>query len=281
MSAATAGIVLANRTLRWSSPLLFNDPFDVPREFAFGVKPEEVAAASAKRLISILEHPPPDDASLDWKMRLIMAVARKGLPPGFTEKLSAEFEGVANTITESKSMDSLRELWKSWLPELRILCLTESPRHMAMWYHYAEEYRGAVLEFRCDEALVSPLLLAQQVTYPPAHPEVYTASGLAELLSMPIEQAKRRLFDVATLTKSPDWSYECEWRIVSFRRPSNQGLFTDYEFNPLELAAVYLGPLMSAADREKLSQLASGYPSAAVMNVSIGMSRDLQFSNAP
>ena len=29
MSAETARIILANRRLRWSSPILFNDPFDI------------------------------------------------------------------------------------------------------------------------------------------------------------------------------------------------------------------------------------------------------------
>jgi hypothetical protein len=39
MPASTAKIVLQNKTLRWSSPVEFNDPFDVPRELAFDVTP--------------------------------------------------------------------------------------------------------------------------------------------------------------------------------------------------------------------------------------------------
>ena len=34
MSASTAEVVLGNRTLRWSAPTEFNDPFDVPRELS-------------------------------------------------------------------------------------------------------------------------------------------------------------------------------------------------------------------------------------------------------
>lgn len=31
-TASTAKAILQSSTLRWSSPLLFNDPFDVPRD---------------------------------------------------------------------------------------------------------------------------------------------------------------------------------------------------------------------------------------------------------
>jgi hypothetical protein len=47
MSAAMAAIVLQNRTLRWSSPVLFNAPFDVPWELFFGLSPEDIAQALA------------------------------------------------------------------------------------------------------------------------------------------------------------------------------------------------------------------------------------------
>jgi hypothetical protein len=69
-----------------------------------------------------------------------------------------------------------------------------------------------------------------------------------------------------------------DWRITSLKRPTDIGPFTDYTFHPKELAAVYLGPMISVADREALAALAVDYPSAVVWNVTIGMSRDLQFS---
>jgi hypothetical protein len=95
---------------------------------------------------------------------------------------------------------------------------------------------------------------------------------------MPHALAIRAIIDVSTFTKAPDWSYECEWRITSFKRPTDTGSFTDYKFHPNELAAVYLGPLISPCDRERLTALAANYPTVAVWNVSIGMSRDLQFN---
>src|SRR5277367_2837453 len=169
-------------------------------------------------------------------------------------------------------------MWRAWLPEFRILCLTESPAHLAMWYHYADRYRGAVLEFRCDDELDSAWLLAKPVTYPLVKPAVYTADGWASLLTMRTEIAVQTTLHVATFTKSPDWSYESEWRITSFKRPTDIGPFTDYTFHRQELAAVYLGPLIATTDREAIVTLASQFPNTRLWNVSIGLSRELQFN---
>jgi hypothetical protein len=51
MSAATARIVLADRKLRWSSPILFNDPFDVPREMYIS---NELSVECGKKIVRIL-----------------------------------------------------------------------------------------------------------------------------------------------------------------------------------------------------------------------------------
>ena len=279
MSVATASSVLTNHSLRWSSPVLFNDPFDVPREMSFGITPAEIIDAGARRIMALLEYPPEETSHLELKLRLIVETVKKGISDELKAQLLA---GLKETSASHKpteaSMDALRELWRSWIPELRILCLTDSPAHAAMWYHYADQYKGAVLEFRCVDELSSAWLAAKPVTYPEAKPAVYTADGWAELLSMQQELAIQKMLDLSTYTKAPDWSYENEWRITSFKRPTDTGLFTDYTFSPLELAGVYLGPLMDNTDKNNLTALARNYPSTKVVAVSIGMSREFLFN---
>lgn len=281
MSAPTASIVLTNRTLRWSSPVLFNDPFDVPREMAFGLTPKDIAEALLQRMTELIEHPPEDTSDLEPRVRLIMDTVKNGIPLDLKTKL---LEGLKETASSphliTESMDALRAMWRAFIPLFRILCLSESPTHVAMWYHYADHYTGVVLEFRCDDDLDSAWLAARPVTYPIEKPAVYTAEGWGRLLTMPKDLAIQTIMDVSTFTKAPDWSYEQEWRITSFKRPSDTGLFTDYKFHRKELAAVYLGPMVSASDRESLTALAATFPAAVVWDVSIGMSRELQFSAA-
>ncbi len=251
MSAATARLVLTRRTLRWSSPILFNDPFDVPRELSFGITPEAIVQALARRVAGLIETPPEDTSRLEPKLRLVVDTVKNGITSELKQELLAGLTEVAGSMRPtSASMDALREMWRTWLPDHRILCLTESPAHAAMWYHYADQYRGAVLEFRCVDELHSAWLVARPVTYPAPKPAVYTADGWAEILTMPHQLAIQTILHTATYTKSPDWSYESEWRVASFKRKADSGPFTDYKFAPSELAAIYLGPNINADDRQ-------------------------------
>lgn len=277
VSASTAEIVLRNRTLRWSSPVLFNDPFDVPRELSFGVTPEQIVSALADNFSSLIENPPEDVSVFEPKVRLVLEAVKRGISPDLKKELLAGIREVAaDQRPTSHSLDALRQLWRSLLPDYRILCLTKSPAHMAMWYHYADRYCGAVLEFQCIDEIDSAWFAAKPVSYPAEKPFVYTANGWAQLLNMPHDVAVQTLIHTATYTKSPDWSYESEWRVVSSKRPTDTGNYTDYKFDPRELSAVYLGPLISSSDRQALLDATKVYPRVKIWNVTIGLSRELE-----
>ena len=281
MSADTARIVLTNQSLRWSSPILFNDPFDVPRELSFGVTPDQLVQASGRRMASLLNDPPEDTTRFAPQLRLIIDAVRRGISAELKAELLAGIEEVVGSQHPSgKSMDDMRDLWRAWLPDHRILCLTESPAHTAMWHHYADKYRGAVLEFRCVDELDSAWVAAKPVTYPASKPAIYTADGWAEIMTLQHEAAIRSILHAATYTKSADWSYESEWRIASFKRPTDTGHFSDYRFDQHELGAVYFGPMISPEDRRSLRIAARAFPSAKLWDVTIGMSREFSFEAA-
>lgn len=281
VSATTAGKVLSNRALRWSSPTLFNDPFDVPRELSFGVTPEQILEAIVQRLTDCIEHPPADTSELQPQVRLVVETVKSGIPENVKAELLEAFrETAAAQHPTSANMDELRARWRASLLDFRILCLSESPAHMAMWYHYADGYRGIVLEMRCVDALDSAWLAAKPVTYSPAKPEVYTASGWASLLTLRPDIAVRKMVDDATHSKAPDWAYEREWRVLSFKRPADTGPFTDYKFDARELAGVYLGPMIAPEHERQILELSARYPEAHVWKASIGMDRELRFTRA-
>jgi len=281
MPASTAAIVLEHRALRWSSPLRFNDPFDVPRELSFGISSEDIVRALTNRMTRLIEHPPEDTSNLQPQLRLIVDTVRRGISANLKAQLLADLADSAETHrAPGQSMEELRAMWRSWLPQFRILCLTESPAHSAMWYHYADQHRGVVLELRCDDELDSAWLRAKPVTYPAQKPAIYAADGWAELLTTADGLAIGNLLEVATYPKAPDWSYEKDWRITSFMKTPDTGLFTDYRLNPRELAGVYLGPKMDPTARQDIMTLAARFPAVAVHNVTIGIAREFQFSAA-
>ena len=53
-TAETAKAILGGRVLRWSSPLLFNDPFDIPREATLAFSVEELFEASIALFLRML-----------------------------------------------------------------------------------------------------------------------------------------------------------------------------------------------------------------------------------
>jgi hypothetical protein len=277
--ASTADKILANCSLRWSSPVLFNDPLDVPREIFSGLKLAKIVEALLRRISFLIEKPPDNISDLAPQLRPLIERIKNGVPPAVRGKLIADLRHTAvNEATTSAGMDGFAEWWRTSIPNQRILCLAESPSHSAMWYHYADKYRGAALEFLCSDEHDSAWLCAEPVSYPEAKPLTYTADGWAELLTLGMEAAVQKMNHLAMYTKAPDWSYEKEWRIATPKRPGDTGLFTDYKFHPEELASVFLGPLISAEDKATLLAAATKYPRVRVHEVSIGLSRELVFN---
>jgi hypothetical protein len=241
MSAATARTVLANRSLRWSSPILFNDPFGVPRELSFGLTPKSIVDAFPQLMADMINRPPDDTSELNAGVKLIVDTVKKGVSEEVKAELLAGLREVAASHNPTGAgMDALRAIWRSSLIDLRILCLSEGPAHMAMWYHYADQYSGAVLEFRCCDARDSAWLAARPVIYSHEKPAIYTSEGWAKLLMRPPKISVKALLDLATYTKSSDWSYEHEWRVTSVKRPNDSGPFTDYKFHAEEFAEILL-----------------------------------------
>ena len=146
-----------------------------------------------------------------------------------------------------------------------------------MWYHYADKYRGAVLEVLCIDKLDSAWLTAEKVQYPVEKPHVYTAEGWAELLSMPQPDAIETILHACSYTKSPDWSYEKEWRVSSRKRENETGTISDYKVSPEEFGNLYLGPHISIDDRKKLIQASNDYPNIKVFETHIGLDREFKF----
>ena len=275
MPAGTAAAALERRTMRWSSPILFNDPFDVPRELVFDTTIEEIHAALCDLFARLIENPPRDKSHLQPKIQLILESIENAENCEIRDEMIAGIQEVQSTFSsDGTNLETLRKFWKDLIPEFRILCLTTNPTSASMWYHYANQYKGVVLEVQCLEEVDSAWFAARPVTYPTEKPEVYTPTGWAELLMMPTRNAVETILDLATFTKSPDWSYENEWRITSFKRPTDVGPFTDYKFSPKELAGIFLGPMISTEDRTIIVGLAKGYPSVAIYEMKIGMSRD-------
>ena len=81
VSLNTAILVLkGGGEIRCSSPLLFNDPFDVPGELSFGVTPESISQALSERVMNLFKSPPEDASRLNKQLETSVNAIKLGLP---------------------------------------------------------------------------------------------------------------------------------------------------------------------------------------------------------
>jgi hypothetical protein len=281
VSSSTAKKIIENQTLRWSSPVEFNDPFDVPRELLYGVKASDIKREVNNYFAEIIKTPPEDTNGLKPKVKLIVDALKKNNSEELKTKILSDIE--QEEIDDdfcSTGLEEMRQLWCNWIPEMRILCLCESNKETSMWYHYAEQYKGIVIELSCCDELDSVWLGAEPINYIESVPEISTAQGWAQMLFMPNnKQIFNKLFKLCCYSKTPDWRYEKEWRVATFKRPHEIGTISDFKFHYKELKSIFLGPLIASTERAEILLLAKELtPHTFIYETEIGMCREFKFN---
>ena len=256
MKATVAKTVLATRCLRWSSPLLFNDPFDVTQELRLNFDEHGLNAAVTDRVTWLIEHAEPATCNVKHPFfgSLIRSAMRQATDA--RQKMARELREGLNGSTPGQAavLQELKDLWSALVPTFRILCLSELNDVAPMWHHYADKYQGVVLEFFALEEVDSAFQGARPVVYQDA-PSIAKASAWVSSMLREGDTRWQDLFMEYLYVKTPAWSYEKEWRIPTGRRPDDSDLFGDYGFHPRELTAIYFGPKCSGEDRSDLLKL--------------------------
>jgi DUF2971 family protein len=253
MTAKVATIVLATRRLRWSSPLLFNDPFDITQELRLNFDEHELGAALTDRVAWLVEHGDSSTVRHPVYGHLVRLAMRAS--PDKRRAMASELRTrLRATPGQAEVLKEVKDTWRAMVPTFRVLCLSEVNDVTSMWNHYADKYRGVVLEFFAIVEVDSAFQAARPVVYQDTPPSI--ADVAAWVSCMLGERNYRDLFTEYLYVKTCAWSYEREWRIpMPGRRPDDSELFGDYGFHRQELTAIYFGPNCSAEDRTDLLAL--------------------------
>ena len=246
MTAKVAKIVLINHTLRWSSPLLFDDPFDVLRNFNLGFDIEEIIQPAVNEVIKLIYRRVTSGIrstpfiEKNWKRLQKLNSAQRDMI------LSSRLPKFIRHVIKLNNEKSKKQ-WTKFIPEFRILCLSEICDNLLMWSLYSDSHKGAVIELQCINELDSAWLEAQPVTYQDSPPILATKQEWIKHITEqnPLDVYQWKFYEPCTITKTTDWAYQKEWRIVSFSRPGESGHYSDYRFSPREVRSVYLGCEMS------------------------------------
>jgi len=108
--------------------------------------------------------------------------------------------------------DILKAFGFSFANVLGVLSLSEDPLSLLMWAHYAERHEGLVLGLAAEHPFFRPdgyaALLDDVMGLDTLRPVTYQTARHCTL-----DQVALAMSDKAPFTKSPEWSYEKEWRI--------------------------------------------------------------------
>lgn len=178
--------VLRNQTLKFSSFDGFNDPFDCIAEYDV-------------------------EASLKYFQSNPELYKQIGDVKGLSPAKRLQSKGVVDAGIK-KQIES-GALHNDVVKKVGILCLSHKDDNILMWSHYADNHKGFVVEFEVDFSDAkygSKAVERTLIGYPVEYSE-----------KMPIVTAARGDFDSVKkmfLTKSLDWEYESEYRVLTMNK---------------------------------------------------------------
>jgi hypothetical protein len=179
----------------------FNDPFDLHPVFDL-TAPPQVQRRDYERLSNKFEGTGRAERRKD--ARRVMKTAMS--PKNIAATTRAIQDGHAKEITEA----------------IGVLCVCKKRDDILMWSHYADSHRGVCLEF---DGMSEFMAHAQAVKYSKTRDPIRA-----------YQETQDQTMEKALLTKSDQWSYEDEYRLLRYK--AGPGLV---EFRPHNLTGIIVG----------------------------------------
>jgi Protein of unknown function (DUF2971) len=213
--------VLVKSRLWLSTPVDFNDPFDMKGQVRVGGDGKTMR----ERIERILKVHRPE---LSWKSRKAEVQRIMGNSP---EKLPALLQG---------SLDDN-------LSKVGVCSFSTDARNIQMWSHYASHHRSIVLQFevaRDGQAFLRALPVKYDDEYPVVNWFGDSKNDLRGVL----------------LRKHPGWQNECEWRIIEIDRAQTYMPFQQQALTGLVLGCRADDKVRAAVEIILRERAASGAP---------------------
>lgn len=107
-----------------------------------------------------------------------------------------------------QEVKTFHSTWETLRTQTGIACLSESERSLLMWAHYANNHHGICVEYN--------LLQINKELLFTAVPVIYSDNRvcLRSINVNSVETDSLRIFTESITSKSTEWHYEKEWRII-------------------------------------------------------------------
>jgi hypothetical protein len=158
-------------------------------------------------------------------------------------ELNDPFEGGYINKSNDTAIDGL-------IQQFRVCCFSKHHNNLLRWAHYADNHRGICLEYDIPDDVHRTSFFP--IKYSESQPVLEKVERFPEgdpnvgALSLKIQ-------DAVFLTKSEDWKYEEEWRMLRItERPLEKG---EKHAIPGKLSAVYFGLRTNEAAKKIIYRL--------------------------
>ncbi len=244
-SAETTLAVLTNRTVQYSSPLKFNDPFDLQHglHFDFDINTLHNKVVDRIEELAALPSRPKVDHNDVWG-QIVLAAHEHYPTHGFDKNAWLSMTAEPFRALLCQIQDTQKQYQQHWqqrlLPRIKVFCVTEDRDNLLMWAHYAKDHTGAVLELWSLPEEDNPLSVARRVEYQDTPPVFFSENEWIDNLTGMGRIDADQLYRRYAYIKSTHWLYEQEWR-VWYPYSNSTG---PYDYVPLrqsEFAALYFG----------------------------------------
>jgi hypothetical protein len=221
---------LRKHTIHFKCPNDYNDPFDC-------------------RLKLVI-----DGTNEEWKQY----GQRLGLADDQIEEIKKK-----ETITIENSGSFIKETQHHALLTTRISCFSEVPDSILMWSHYADSHKGICLLFETTKHDTIQYLVFEKddLNYanpilPPDHGGILKVRYSDNLPAAynHVEYDKNQLVPFL-ITKSPDWAYEKEWRLLL---PDNALSTNNPRYKPEQLKGIIFGMNCTKEHKKEIGDILKG-----------------------
>jgi hypothetical protein len=243
--------VLEHKRIRFTQPGDFNDPFEFRPQIQRAASDDEVRTYVENNFEQLVEKelakygaltqhlPQAALKELLLKQKALLPQLYRLLEPEALQKVSPMIDGLLND-------------------KVGVLCLSEVKDSILMWGHYTDNHRGIVIGFDSDHHFFlkrrsehDEFGFLRRVNYQAQRPQVV----LSDTNSVEWFQ-----------TKSEQWAYEKEWRIVRILSEAERRIDCSpfpihlFEFEPDAVVEIVVGMRSAPSTIQKVRELSVGLP---------------------
>ncbi|ODN41357.1 DUF2971 domain-containing protein [Piscirickettsia litoralis] len=255
---------LIGQSFLYSVPEEFNDPFDCDLKIPMTGEANDLKIFSNQISKWLSGQSSPFNNPSDSEMKTHICNEWQRLRNLNRKERLKELSSNKKTV-EAKWINYLKKMISSQLEHYqtmskrgRVLCLSSCNDNILMWSHYADHHKGIVIEVQPTSKVPNLISLAQRVSYENEFPKPLSYKKFAESWltwdEKVIAKSSENLYKSFVLTKSNDWGYENEWRIIHSLREEDDSRCGAVliPFKSEVIKSVYFGCRTSDLDKKSI-----------------------------